>query len=471
MIAEGYSAILFLLSIWTVVISIYIVSERRTPAATVAWVLSLSFLPFIGFAVYFFLGPRRFDRKKKRRLQSLKAVYQKNSDLSNAPSIDIDSVGFLIAGNVGAAGPSAMLRQADIEVFFSGQQNYARLLQDIDQAKSSINMEYYIWEPDTIGTRIRDALVKKAQQGILIHLHLDGIGSAKANRRFWRPLLQAGGQVVYFNRFVLRRRSGNFRTHRKIVVIDGRIGYCGGMNIAELHSEEFLGDKAWRDTHLRLEGPAVRGLQMVFNEGWHDTANELLEGPKYCPSIAPQGEHQVQVVSSGPDEDRNAIHKLFASAIFSSHQRVYWSIPYFVPDSTTFDALTTASLRGVDVRILVPKDNDLKLIGAASRSYYPQLLKMGVRIFEYKPAMLHAKTLVVDQSMAVVGTANADNRSFRLNFEVAVASFQGPLCETLVDAFQQDLKSADEVTTDTIANYGKLRRLGQSFARLISNLV
>jgi len=177
------------------------------------------------------------------------------------------------------------------------------------------------------------------------------------------------------------------------------------------------------------------------------------------------------VVSSGPDESRNAIHKLLASSVFACSERVYLTTPYFVPDATTIDALTAAALRGADVRILVPKKNDLKLIGAASRSYYPELLAMGVRIFEYGPAMVHAKTLVVDKTLAVVGTANADNRSFRLNFEVVVASYDGMLCQQLVDAFEEDLQSTQEVTLATLATYGRMRRLGQSFARLVSPLL
>ncbi len=477
-LAEWYSWIVTAMAIWSVLFSFYVVSQRRPPASTIAWILALSFLPLLGFLVYYFLGPRRFDRKKRRRAKAQQVVKGASLEGSEAPAAEVKEqeegpAQFLIKMNLGALGASAKLRRAALRPYFAGADKYADLIEDIAAAKDHINMEYYIWEPDQIGTRLRDALVDSAKSGVAIRLHLDGVGSAQAGKRFWRPLTEAGGEVVHFNRFALRRRSGNFRTHRKIVVIDGLIGYSGGMNITDVQSSEFHGEDAWRDTHLRLEGPAVRGLQIVFNEGWFDSTGEILEGPKFfpAPSETPGDAPCVQIVSSGPDENRNAVHKLLATSIFACHHRVYLTTPYFVPDPTTCDALGAAALRGADVRIIVPKKNDLKVIGAASRSYYPLLLDMGVRIFEYGPQMVHAKTLVVDELLAVIGTANADNRSFRLNFEVVVACYDRPLCERLVEEFKLDLEKTVEVTKETLLAYGRPRRLGQSFARLISPLL
>lgn len=473
MIAEWLSLILSALAVWAVIFSVYVVSERRSPASTISWVLTLGFLPIVGFAVYYFLGPRRFDRKKRRRAQAQQAVKEALVVPDDGAVDNGDDVEFLVAMNNGALGASAHRRAASLTLLFSGVETYGQIVDDIGQAKHHINMEYYIWEPDSIGTRLRDALVASAKRGVAVRLHLDGVGSAKANKRFWRPLTEAGGLVSHFNRLAIRRRTGNFRTHRKIIVVDGRIGYSGGMNIIDVHSEEFSGENAWRDTHLRLEGPATRGLQMVFNEGWYDSTGEILDGVEFFPTntVVQDGARSVQIVSSGPDESRNAIHKLIASSLFASVRRVYITTPYFVPDPTICDALNAAALRGADVRILVPRKNDLKLIGAASRSYYPGLLDVGVRIFEYGPRMVHAKTLVVDDMLALVGTANVDNRSFRLNFEVGVACYDGDVCEQLVAAFEGDLAFATEVTVEMVADYSRLRRLGQSFARLVSPLL
>ncbi len=473
MIADWLSLILSALAVWAVIFSVYVVSERRSPASTISWVLTLGFLPIVGFAVYYFLGPRRFDRKKRRRAQAQQAVKEALVVPEDGSVDEADDVEFLVAMNNGALGASAHRRAASLKLLFSGVETYSQIVHDIGQAKHHINMEYYIWEPDSIGTRLRDALVASAKRGVAVRLHLDGVGSAKANKRFWRPLTEAGGRVSHFNRLAIRRRTGNFRTHRKIIVVDGTIGYSGGMNIIDVHSEEFSGENAWRDTHLRLEGPATRGLQMVFNEGWYDCTGEILDGVDFFPTnTAVQADaRSVQVVSSGPDESRNAIHKLIAASLFASVRRVYITTPYFVPDPTICDALNAAALRGADVRILVPRKNDLKLIGAASRSYYPGLLDVGVRIFEYGPRMVHAKTLVVDNMLALVGTANVDNRSFRLNFEVGVACYNSYVCEQLVAAFEDDLASATEVTAEMVAEYSRLRRLGQSFARLVSPLL
>ncbi len=478
MLAEWYSWIVTAVAVWSLFFSFYVVSQRRSPASTIAWILVLGFLPLLGFVVYYFLGPRRFDRKKRRRAKAQEVVQKVSHAPSetSSPAEEAQETGrahFLIAMNRGALGKSARLRSCELKPYFAGVTMYTDLLQDIEAAQVHINMEYYIWEPDQIGTRLRDALALRAKAGVEVRLHLDGVGSAKAKKRFWRPLTEAGGKIVHFNRFALRRRSGNFRTHRKIVVIDGRVGYSGGMNITDVHSSEFSGEQAWRDTHLRLAGSAVRGLQMVFTEGWFDSTQEILEGENFFPLASETNTDQpcVQIVSSGPDENRNAIHKLLASSIFACSDRVYLTTPYFVPDPTTCDALTAAALRGADVRIIVPHKNDLKVIGAASRSYYPLLLDMGVRIFEYGPAMVHSKTLVVDEFLAVVGTANADNRSFRLNFEVVVASYDGALCNELVEAFKEDLENCVEVTRETLKSYGRPRRLGQSFARLISPLL
>ncbi len=474
MIADWLSLILSALAIWAVVFSVYVVSERRSPASTISWVLTLGFLPIVGFVVYYFVGPRRFDRKKRRRAQAQQAVKEALVAPSDDDSVDnAEDVEFLVAMNNGALGASAHRRTAELKLLFSGNETYGQIIEDIDNATHHVNMEYYIWEPDSIGTRLRDALVASAARGVAVRLHLDGVGSAKANKRFWRPLTDAGGVVAHFNRLALRRRTGNFRTHRKIAVIDGKIGYSGGMNITDVHSEEFSGDDSWRDTHLRLEGPATRGLQMVFNEGWYDSTSEILDGAEFFPieTTAHAKSRAVQIVSSGPDESHNAMHKLIASSIFASVRRVYITTPYFVPDPTICDALNSAALRGADVRIIVPRKNDLKLIGAASRSYYPGLLDVGVRIFEYGPRMVHAKTLVVDDTLSLVGTANVDNRSFRLNFEVGVACYDGDICEELVAAFEQDLENTVEVTLEMVARYSRFRRLGQSFARLVSPLL
>jgi len=466
-------------TLWIVGIAIWILFERRSPVATIAWIMVLSLLPLVGLPVYLLLGPRRFKRRKLRHAAAQGAARRlgarAHEDLSRAAKEPARS---LMALCEGAAGRPARPRRAEIEIYSAGREQYVALEQAIDEARHHVHMEYYIWQPDRIGIRIRNRLVERAKAGVEVRVLVDGFGSSKAPDLFWRSLREAGGRVERFNALNLSRlrwrpRLTNFRTHRKIAVIDGVVGFTGGMNITDVHTAEYSGAAAWRDTHLRLCGPAVRGLQMVFCEGWHYVTGCTLESRSYFP---PPGERcgaqlPVQVVASGPDENSNAVHKLYVAAVTRAARRVLLTSAYFVPDRPLLTALVSAALRGVDVRILVPARSDLRIVGAASRSYYPDLIEMGVRVFEYGPAMLHAKTLVVDDAVAVVGTANADPRSFFLNFEVVVASYQPEVSDRLAGLFEADLASATEVTAASVEQAGIMRRLVQNAARPLSPML
>jgi len=460
---------------WVIGVGTWIVFDRRSPRATISWLLALAFLPLIGLAIYFLIGPRRFAKAKKRRGHARRVVAKSSGREQHSKQRRVSNEAqYLIAMCEAAAGESARPRAAEVEVYQTGIDKYAALERDIASARHHVHMEYYIWEPDGIGTRLRDCLAARAREGIEVRLLLDGFGSNGTSRKFWQPLTDAGGIVEFFNAVsfrVMRHRLANFRTHRKIVVIDGEVGFVGGMNVTDVHTCEFSKGSAWRDVHLRLQGSAVRGLQMLFCEAWHYATGEAPEGSRYFPNHEPpedDGSHTVQIVASGPDENRDAIHKLFFSSIASAHERVYLTTPYFVPDEAIFYAMATAVLRGADVRLLVPAKNDLRLVAAASRSYYPDLFDAGIRVFEYEPTMLHAKTLVVDDLVAIVGTANADPRSFKLNFEVVVASYEKEATEALASGFHRDLEQSREITEEVIGRYSIGRRLLQNFSRLLS---
>lgn len=464
---------------WVIGLSVWILFERRTPGSTLAWILGLSLLPLLGIAVYFLIGPKRFDRRKVRHAEAQRVAHRgalKATDTDTDADTGATPAPSLVRQSEVAAGPPARLRPGVVSLLLCGDDKYAALEDAIAAADHHIHLEYYKWHPDATGARVRDLLAARAADGVEVRVLIDGFGSARAGDRFWRPLRDAGGRISRFNRITLWRlhsRLANFRTHRKIVVIDGRVGFTGGMNVTDVHSVARSGDAAWRDTHLRVEGAAVRGLQMVFSENWYYCAGERLEARAYYPraDLDDRAAMPTQVIASGPDENLDAIHKLYLSAIAAARRRVFLTTPYFVPDESVINALGAAALRGVDVRVLVPADNDERLVAAASRSYYPDLLDLRVRIFEYGPPMLHAKTLAVDDDLAVVGTANVDTRSFKLNFEVVVACFEPTVCSALADSFADDLRRAVEVTRETIAGYSLPRRLGQNFARLLSSML
>lgn len=462
-------------ALWGLGVAVWIVGERRSPTSTLAWLFALALLPVVGLAFYYVFGPRRIVRRKRRRDDAQQCV------AAMAPTVGpaAKELSWVAAGisemcERAVGGSSALRRSADVEVYLTGRETYAAIEAAIANAKHHVHMEYYIWEPDGIGTRLRDKLVSRAAEGVEVRVLLDAIGGNNVGRRYWKPLVDAGGQVCWFNPIrlsVLGRQLANFRTHRKIVVVDGRVGFTGGINITDVHTSEFSGDAAWRDTHVRIEGPAVHGLQLVFFEGWYDVMQSAPRGRDYFPTWDREGELAVQVVASGPDQNQKPIRKLFIAAISSARERVFLTSPYFVPDDAFLVALSMAALRGADVRVLVPAKNDVRFVGAACRSYYADLFALGVRLFEYDPSMLHAKTLVVDDLVAIIGTANADARSLKLHFEVVLATYEGQTCQRLADVFLADLESATEATPATVAGYGRVRRFAHNICRLFSPLL
>jgi cardiolipin synthase len=308
-----------------------------------------------------------------------------------------------------------------------------------------------------------------------VRVLVDGTGSLGVRRGFFKPLREAGAQVAWFNPLSLlriRRRRADFRTHRKIVVCDGRVGFTGGMNVADAETAEFSGGLAWRDTHARFVGSAVRVLQRVFAEDWlYATGTELPWGEEYFPAPTRDGGEVVQIVASGPDLDAFAIQKVFFAAINQAAKRVWLTTPYFLPDEAILSALVSAAMRGLDVRVLAPARSDSRLVDLAARSYFPELLAAGARVFEYQPRFVHAKTFVVDDDISIIGTANLDNRSFRLDFEV-IAVVYGPAMNTQLDAvFRADLELCHELRREAVQHQKFWTRFGQSGARLFSPLL
>jgi len=461
--------------VWVTIAAVYIILQRRSAHATLAWIFTLAFFPILGITLYTVLGPRRYERRKKRRARALAAVHESTTmiDAHRGDSAGSRSqLARMLECTVGRAGRP---RRADARLFFDGKSKYDALEAAIREAGRHIHLEYYIWEPDVTGTRLRDLLIERAEAGVEIRVLVDGFGSSNAHDRFWQPLRDAGGQVRRFNEVTLMRwrpRMVNFRTHRKIVVLDGIVGFTGGMNVTDVHTSDVSNEAAWRDTHLEIRGHAVKGLQMVFFEDWHYAGGDAPEVDRYLPtgSSLDFGKYTAQIVSSGPDENLDAIHKLFFTAIAAAKERVQLTTPYFVPDETVLAALTAAALGGVDVRVLVPEGGDQPFVAAAARSYYPELLEAGVKIYEMTDPVLHAKTLVVDD-LAVIGTANTDTRSFRLNFEVVVAFEERELADELAVVFERDLSSADRVSLDALRKAPLTRRLVSSVARLFSPIL
>ena len=469
-----WSLVAGLFVMWTLAMAIVIVQERRSPAATIAWLLVLAFLPIAGWVIYRLIGPLRLERRKLRRRLTRKLVEEATAALWEIEHCAPMHHREQIARVAIAAGEAPPLRASALELYTEGQAKYRAVAEAIEAARHHVHLEYYIWENDHIGRRLRDQLAARAQAGIEVRLLVDDTGSIGARRRFFDPLVAAGAQVARFNPVSLleiRRRRADFRSHRKIIVCDGKVGFTGGINVADTETAEFSGERAWRDTHLRLEGSAVRVLQRVFAEDWfYATGKELASSETYFPTpSAPDGEI-VQIVSSGPDFDAFAIHKMFFTAINRAETRVWLTTPYFVPDDAILHALVSAAMRGIDVRVIAPAQGDSRLVDLAARSYFPDLLAAGARVYEYQPRFIHAKTFVIDDDIAIIGTANLDNRSFRLDFEVAAVVYGAAMNDRLAAVFQADLAHCCEI--DRQAPHPAFwTRLGQSAARLFSPLL
>ena len=459
----AWAAYLLLLGGW-------IVLQKREPVATLSWLLGLALLPYLGFLVYHVLGPQRIERQRLRRARS-RASMPAGEAFGGAAHADAAELARLATATAGI-GPSSATR---VELLVDGGAKYEALLADIAAASRHVHLEYYIWEPDRTGAALRDALAERARAGVEVRLLLDAIGSARA-RRFFAPLLEAGGEVAWFHPMrlghVWRRPWANLRTHRKIVVIDGRVAYTGGMNVSD-EQDERLGDRAYRDLHLRLEGDVVRRLQLVFCEDWAYATGDrdfLSSVARDTPSGPEPGPVRAQVLVSGPDSPWESIHRLHVSAIHAARHRVWLATPYFVPGEAAMMALTSAARAGLDVRLLVPRESDSKLVTLAARSYFGPLLVAGVKVYEYGPRMLHAKGLLVDDGLVLMGSANFDHRSFRLNFEVGVLFDDRGIASELADRFEGDLAHAPRVQRGR--DRPLLRaRLPEALARLLSPLL
>ena len=457
-LAIGWAAYVVWLGLW-------IVLQKRAPAATLSWLISLAALPYLGFLIYYFFGPQRIKRQRLRRVRARATLPPPPAGLE--PSADAIELARVAQATTGLP-PSTATRA---QLLIDGAATYDALLAAVAVAREHVHLEYYIYLPDRTGTALRDALVERARAGVQVRLLLDAVGSGKVSRSFLKPLVDAGGEVAWFHpmrlRWFWKRPWLNLRSHRKILVVDGQVGFTGGINITDAQDER-LHDDAYRDLHVRLEGDIVRSLQLVFVEDWTYASGQP---PLRLPMPAPRpGPIAAQVLVSGPDSSWEAIHRLHVGAIHAARERVWLVTPYFVPGEAAMMSLTSAALGGLDVRLLVPKLSDSRLVTYAARSYFDDLLAAGVRIYEYGPRLLHTKALLCDDDLAIIGSANFDNRSFRLNFEVSVLFRDPEVVDGLSGLIEHECGRSVRVRDDRDRPLWRTR-VPEALARLVSPLL
>ncbi|MCZ8522827.1 MULTISPECIES: cardiolipin synthase [Paenibacillus] len=473
--------LVFILNIILALIVIF--KERRDIGSTWAWLLVLFFIPLLGFVLYLLLA----QNLKRYRLFQWEDLHKIGiHEIVGTQLAQMDSREFGFRNQAASRNREliymhlinnqALLTEENrVELFTDGRAKFDRLFRDIEEAREYIHLQYYIIQNDKLGSRLIEALTKKAREGLKVRVLYDELGSRGLNKRFFRDFRAAGGEAEAFfpSRFRLLNYRLNYRNHRKLVIIDGTTGYVGGFNVGD----EYLGLHPkfgyWRDTHVRIQGPAVYAMQIRFILDWNQASQDydITYGPGLFPALESGGEVGVQIVTSGPDTEFEHIKNGYLKMISSAKSSIYIQTPYFVPDASILDALRIASLSGVEVNIMIPDKPDHLFVYWASLSHIGELLKTGARVYQYGNGFIHAKTLVVDEQIASVGTANIDVRSFRLNFEVNAFLYDEGISRTLTAAFQDDIRVSRLLTLQEYERRSAWIRAKESVSRLLSPIL
>lgn len=477
------------------IISMSIILENRDPARTVTWLLIFILLPGIGLVIYAVFG-RNIRKRKLFKTQKLahnikeKNLFENLKEIQELVELEQSSIKRKILEDEDEEEEYAKKRVISlllntgmfpftsnnkIDVYVDGNEKFDNLLRDIKEAKNHIHLEYFIIKDSEIGRKIKNLLIEKVKEGVKVRILYDDVGCWRFwfHRKFFNEMKKSGIEIMPFLPAKLPFIGGklNYRNHRKIVVIDGNIGYTGGINIGD----EYLGRNKkfgyWRDTHIRIKGTSVYMLQMIFLIDWYYTTRDAIDLKEYFPKMDYCGDSMVQVVASGPDSDWEAIHYAYFSAICQAKKSIYIETPYFIPDESLLIALKSAALSGVDVRIIFPKIADHKMVNNASYSYFDDILRSGGKVYLYTKGFIHSKVMIIDDKIASTGSANMDLRSFMLNFEINAFIYDEKVVKVITDDFFEDLKNSEEIKDVDFNNRKMMKKISESIARLFSPIL
>lgn len=451
---------------------IVIISENRNPIKTITWIMVLMFLPIIGLVIYAFFGQdytkrRMISKRMYSKIKTRPLAELNSSDLEHHPFSHVDLIKLLRNSN-----QAPLLYGSSVEFFIAGREKFDALFKDIANATKHIHIEYYVWDDDVVGNQLKNALIKKSAEGVKIRIIVDAVGSWKVKKNFYEQMRSAGIEVEEFMkvRFPMLTSHVNYRNHRKIVVVDGRVGYVGGMNVADRYIN---GPKwgNWRDTHVRIEGKGVQGLQSTFLIDWFVVSKSLITARKYFPPLKSYGSNMMQIVTSTPYNSPKEIMQGFMQGIFGAKKSIYIQTPYFIPPDSLSEALIAASTRGVDVRLMVPRRSDTLLVQLASRSYFKKLMKAGIKIYFYEPGFMHSKLTVIDDSLTLIGSVNFDVRSFEQNLEVEAFIYDEKSAMRAKEIFVEDQNSSTLIILREWVRRPVWMRFKESFVRLFTPLL
>lgn len=463
--------------------TIVIFFERREASTTWAWLLVLYFLPVLGFILYLVFGQNlrekqlfQWEDQKKIGIDEILEKQLTGLTTGEFPYRNGLTKQYqdLIYMNL-HTNDAFLSEDNKVQLYTDGTEKFNQLFKDIANAKNHIHIQYYIIQNDNLGKRFIKALTEKAKQGVKVRVLYDDLGSRTLTKRFFKEFKEAGGRVEIFfpSKFKFFNPRLNFRNHRKLVIIDGMIGYVGGFNIGD----EYLGLVQrfgyWRDTHLRLEGSAVYAIQTRYILDWNQASkhHDIVYQPNYFPKFEVDGEIGMQIVTSGPDSEWEQIKMGYIKLISSAKHSILIQTPYFIPDASLLDALRIASLSGIDVKLMIPNKPDHFFVYWATTFHAGELLKAGVKVYIYDNGFIHAKMIVVDEEVASIGTANIDVRSFKLNFEVNAFIYNEEIAGALAKIFYKDVEVSKELTIELYEKRPKRIRIKESLSRLLSPIL
>jgi cardiolipin synthase A/B len=465
-----------------VFIILLIILENRSPLRSISWILVISLLPVLGMVFYFFFGQRyvhkrKFTRKEIRYQKKISSLSAKQiRQLSNVKLMDVDPklaakkdlMTLLLRSD-----RAFLSTNIDVKVLYNGRETFDELKAELKKAQSHIHLEFYIFRFDQIGTEIFEILKERARAGVEVRLIYDSVGSYPMSRRKRKEAVEAGVRMRSFERvyFPVLSSRVNYRNHRKIAVIDGRIGFTGGLNIADRYLDDQPGQRYWRDTFVKIEGKAVSSLQMIFMNDWFYVTKSSIFSEKYFKVESTEQGKMAQIISSGPDSSWHAILQFYFSAITTCRNYIYLTSPYFIPNDEISFALKAAALRGVDVRILIPEKSDTIISHWGSASYVKEMLKAGVKMYRYTKGFCHSKLLVCDGVLSSIGSANLDYRSLETNFEVNAVFYDEQIATELTNQFMTDLKDSYLVDLKKWHKRPWYQKLFSSVARIFAPLV
>lgn len=457
-----------------IITAVHAIMNARTSQGAIAWAISLVTFPFLALPLYWIFGRGKFQGYRLLRNSKDREV-RHIMDILSREAREQDLLSDNQKGEFRALAELAsmpFIRGNSARLLVDGQVTFDSIFEGISAARTYVLVQFFIIKDDNLGGRLKSALIQKATEGVGVYLLYDEIGCHKLPKSYAADLRKAGVTVHAFHTTKGRANHFqiNFRNHRKIVVVDGEVGYVGGHNVGDEYLGKSLKFKAWRDTHVEIRGPVVQAVQFSFLEDWYWASSSI---PELNWKLTPDGRKNIlsQVVATGPADQLDSCGLLFVHAIQSARRRIWIASPYFVPDAPVISALQLAALRGVDVRILVPDKPDHLLVYWASYSYYEKVLPLGIKLYRYQAGFMHQKTMLVDDDLSAVGTANFDNRSFRLNFEITMLFKDREIAGEVERMFEKDFACSRQATMADFQQRPFLFRLAARSSSLLSPIL